>query len=90
MDDDIGVSPTVAPKQKDAVKEEPAENSPAKPTPAAAAKGTSTTSKSAKGKRKLNGEDVKPSTVAPPKKVKTENVCQTFFFVCANFIFLLK
>lgn len=77
MDDDIGVSPTVAPKQKDAVKEEPAENSPAKPTPAAAAKGTSTTSKSAKGKRKLNGEDVKPSTVAPPKKVKTENEQKT-------------
>ncbi|EXB41552.1 Transcription initiation factor IIF subunit alpha [Morus notabilis] len=73
MDEDIGVSPTVAPKQKDAVKEEPAENSPAKPTPSASAKGTPTTSKSAKGKRKLNGDDVKPANVAPSKKVKTEN-----------------
>lgn len=78
MDEDIGVSPTVAPKQKDAVKEEPAENSPAKPTPSASAKGTPTTSKSAKGKRKLNGDDVKPANVAPPKKVKTENVCHFF------------
>ncbi|CAK7345100.1 unnamed protein product [Dovyalis caffra] len=71
MDDDI--SPVLAPKQKDVVpKEEPADNSPAKPTPGSA-KGTPSTSKSAKGKRKLNGDDAKTSNGAPAKKVKAEN-----------------
>ena len=73
MDDDI--SPVLAPKQKDVVpKEEAADISPAKPTPSGSAKGTPSTSKSAKGKRKLNGEDAKSSNGAPVKKVKTENV----------------
>ncbi|PON91348.1 Transcription initiation factor [Trema orientale] len=72
MDDEIGVSPTVAPK-KDGPKEEPADNSPLKSTPPSSAKGTPSNSKSAKGKRKLNGDDAKPSNGAPPKKVKTEN-----------------
>ncbi|KAG6768915.1 hypothetical protein POTOM_024527 [Populus tomentosa] len=72
MDDDI--SPVLAPKQKDAVpKEEPADNSPAKPTPPGSAKGTPSTSKSAKGKRKLNADDAKTSNGAPVKKVKIEN-----------------
>lgn len=75
MDDEIGDSPTVAPKQKDGPKEEPADNSPLKSTPSASAKGTPSNSKSAKGKRKLNGDDAKPSNGAPPKKVKAENVC---------------
>ncbi|KAM6585625.1 hypothetical protein CsatB_012627 [Cannabis sativa] len=73
MDDDINVSPTVATKQKDGPKEEPAEISPVKSTPSASAKGAPSNSKSAKGKRKLNGDDAKPSNGAPPKKVKTEN-----------------
>ena len=73
MDDDI--SPVLAPKQKDAVpKEEPADNSPAKPMPPGSAKGTPSTSKSAKGKRKLNADDAKTSNGTPVKKVKTENV----------------
>lgn len=71
MDDEI--PPVVAPKQKDAPKEEPADNSPLKPAPSQPARGTPSTSKTSKGKRKLN-EETKPS-VAPPKKVKTENVC---------------
>ncbi|KAL5576328.1 hypothetical protein UlMin_018027 [Ulmus minor] len=71
MDDDIGISPVVPPKQKDAPKEEPVDNSPLKPTPGSA-KGNQSNSKSSKGKRKLNGDD-KPSNNAPPKKVKTEN-----------------
>ncbi|KAJ4826690.1 Transcription initiation factor IIF subunit alpha [Turnera subulata] len=70
MEDDI--SPVLAPKQKDAVKEEPADNSPSKPIASGAAKGTPS-SKSAKGKRKSNGDDAKASNGAPPKKVKTEN-----------------
>lgn len=75
MDDDIALTPPVAQK-KDAPKEEPAETTPSKPTPPASSKGTPTTSKTAKGKRKINGDDVKPSiNGAPPKKVKTENVC---------------
>ncbi|KAF9664434.1 hypothetical protein SADUNF_Sadunf16G0018500 [Salix dunnii] len=72
MDGDI--SPVLAPKQKDVVpKEEPADNSLAKPTPSSSTKGTPSTSKSVKGKRKLNGEDAKSSNGAPVKKVKTEN-----------------
>uniref|UniRef100_A0A5B7BCI8 Transcription initiation factor IIF subunit alpha n=1 Tax=Davidia involucrata TaxID=16924 RepID=A0A5B7BCI8_DAVIN len=73
MDDEIGLSPVLAPKQKDAPKEEPIDNSPLKPASSGSARGTPTTSKSAKGKRKINGDDVKASNGAPPKKVKTEN-----------------
>ncbi|KAK3432159.1 hypothetical protein EUGRSUZ_E03951 [Eucalyptus grandis] len=72
MEDEVGFSPVLAPKQKEALKEEPAEESPSKPTPSASAKGTPPTSKSAKGKRKLNGDDAKSSNGAPQKKVKTE------------------
>ncbi|KAJ9183311.1 hypothetical protein P3X46_007180 [Hevea brasiliensis] len=69
-EDDL--SPVLAPK-KDAPKEEPADNSPAKPMPSGSAKGTPSTSKSAKGKRKLNGDDAKTSAGGPQKKVKAEN-----------------
>ncbi|KAH7836496.1 hypothetical protein Vadar_002077 [Vaccinium darrowii] len=62
-DIDDGNSPVLASKQKHAPKEEPHSN----------IQGTPTTSNSAKGKRKLNGEDAKASDGAPPKKVKTEN-----------------
>lgn len=76
MDDEIALTP-VLPKAKDAPKEEPADNSPLKPVSSGSAKGTPSTSKSSKGKRKLNGDDAnaKASNGAPPKKVKTENVC---------------
>ncbi|KAJ8759715.1 hypothetical protein K2173_009816 [Erythroxylum novogranatense] len=73
IDDDTNLSPVLAPKQKDAPKEEPVDSSPSKPTPSSA-KGTPSNSKSSKGKRKLNGDDLKASRgVPPPKKVKTEN-----------------
>lgn len=65
-------------KQKDSPKEEPVDISPSKPAPSTSAKGTPSASKSAKGKRKLNGDDAKASNAAPPKKVKTENVCYSF------------
>ncbi|KAJ7949507.1 Transcription initiation factor IIF subunit alpha like [Quillaja saponaria] len=71
--DDETFSSVLAPKQKDAPKEEPADNSPLKPAPSGPSRGTPPTSKSAKGKRKLNGEEAKASNGAPPKKVKTEN-----------------
>lgn len=74
MDDEIGLTP-VLPKAKDAPKEEPADNSPLKSASSGSAKGTPSTSKSSKGKRKLNGDEAKASNGAPPKKVKTENVC---------------
>ncbi|XP_057419659.1 transcription initiation factor IIF subunit alpha-like isoform X2 [Lotus japonicus] len=69
MDDEVGVPLVSASKQKDALKEEPADNSPLKPG--------ATTSKSSKGKRKIN-EEAKTSNGAPPKKepklsVKDEN-----------------
>ncbi|KAF2302337.1 hypothetical protein GH714_034143 [Hevea brasiliensis] len=67
MDEDVGVSSVLAPK-KDAPKEEPADNSPTKPIPSGSAKGTPSTSKSAKGKRKLNGDDSKASTGGPQRR----------------------
>ncbi|KAK7363803.1 hypothetical protein VNO77_05961 [Canavalia gladiata] len=70
VEDETGVPTVSASKQKDAPKEEPADNSQLKPG-AATARGTSN-SKSSKGKRKLN-EETKASNGAPPKKVKTEN-----------------
>ncbi|KAL2341357.1 hypothetical protein Fmac_009297 [Flemingia macrophylla] len=73
MDDEVGVPPMIAPKQKDALKEEPVENSPSKPTATGSARGTpSSASKSSKGKRKST-EEAKPTNGATPKKVKTEN-----------------
>ncbi|XP_028755319.1 transcription initiation factor IIF subunit alpha isoform X3 [Neltuma alba] len=74
MDDELPA--VVAPKQKDVPKEEPADNSPSKPAPSAPARGTPSTSKTSKGKRKLNEETKTP--IAPPKKelkssVKDEN-----------------
>lgn len=88
MEDEIGLSPVLAPKQKDAPKEEPAENSPVKTAPSGSARGTPSTSKSAKAKRKLNGDDAKASNGAPPKKVKTENVRLSFmnlFYFTSSF-----
>ncbi|KAL6281947.1 hypothetical protein ACE6H2_012876 [Prunus campanulata] len=73
MDDDIGFPQAAAPKQKDAPKEEPSDNSPSKPVPSGSARGTPSTAKSAKGKRKLSADDAKTSNSAPPKKVKSEN-----------------
>lgn len=76
MDDDIALPQVLAPKQKDAPKQEPVDNSPIKPgTSGSAARANPSASKSVKGKRKLNGDDAKASNSAPPKKVKTENVC---------------
>ncbi|KAI5662264.1 hypothetical protein M9H77_21587 [Catharanthus roseus] len=72
MEDDI--SPALAPKQKEALKEEPTENtSPVKPPTSGSARGTPSTSKSAKGKRKMNSEEAKATNSAPLKKVKSEN-----------------
>lgn len=75
QDDDMSFNPAPASKQKDAPKEEPADNSPMKPASSASARGTSTASKSAKGKRKANGDDTKASNGTPLKKVKSETVC---------------
>lgn len=75
QEDEIGASPVLAPKQKDAPKEEPADNSPLKPASSGPARGTPSTSKPAKGKRKMTSDDAKPATTgAPSKKGKTENV----------------
>lgn len=73
VDDEIGMSPVLAPKRKDAVKEEPSDNSPSKTT-AGSARGTPSTSKAVKAKRKSGTDDVKASNGTPPaKKFKTEN-----------------
>ncbi|KAH7856322.1 hypothetical protein Vadar_000064 [Vaccinium darrowii] len=70
MEDDT--SPVLAPKQKDAPKEEPVVDSPLKPASPGCARCTPMTSKS-KGKRKTNRDDAKSSNNgAPPKKVRTE------------------
>ncbi|KAH1055609.1 hypothetical protein J1N35_033674 [Gossypium stocksii] len=75
VDDDMNFNPTPAPKQKDAPKEEPADNSPMKPAPSASARGTPAASKSSKGKRK--GDDTKTSNGTPLKKVKSEPESKT-------------
>lgn len=83
IEDEVGFSPVLAPKQKDTPKkEEPADNSPAKPAPSGSGRATPSTSKSAKGKRKSNGDDAKAPSGAPLKKVKTENVCRYFQSCC--------
>ncbi|KAI3456529.1 hypothetical protein Pfo_013192 [Paulownia fortunei] len=74
-DDDTedDISPVLAPK-KEAPKEEPVDNSsPLKSTTSGAGRGTPSSSKSSKGKRKSNGEESKTTNGAPLKKVKTEN-----------------
>ncbi|KAL6520507.1 Transcription initiation factor IIF subunit alpha [Orobanche hederae] len=71
MEDDI--LPILAPK-KEAPKEEPIDNSsPLKSTTTSAGRGTPSTSKPSKGKRKSTGEETKTPNNAPLKKVKTEN-----------------
>ncbi|KAK6917822.1 Transcription initiation factor IIF, alpha subunit [Dillenia turbinata] len=77
MEDDAGLSPVLAAKQKDAPKEEPIDESPLKAAPSESARGTSSSSKSSKGKRKL--DETKAANGAPPKKelktsVKEENL----------------
>ncbi|KAL8469108.1 hypothetical protein ACS0TY_032083 [Phlomoides rotata] len=74
-DDDTeeDISPVLAPK-KEAPKEEPVDNSsPLKSTTSTAGRGTPSTSKSSKAKRKTSGEESKTSNSAPLKKMKTEN-----------------
>lgn len=84
MDDEVagnGISPVLAPKQKDVPKEEPVEDTPTKAAAvtAGSSKGVSPASKTSKGKRKLNSDDAKPSSNAPSsKKVKTEAVCHSW------------
>lgn len=81
MDDDSS-SPVLAPKpkQKDIVREELADNSPSKGTPAA--RNTSSQSKSSKSKRKAGADDVKGANGTTAKKVKTENVCAHLWICC--------
>lgn len=77
QEDEIVGSPVLAPKapNQDALKDEPADNISSKPASSVAARGTPSTSKSGKGKRKLNSDDAKPASNAPSnKKGKTENV----------------
>lgn len=75
MEDEVRMSPVLAPKQKDIPKEEQVEESPVKPTPTATTKGVSPASKASKGKRKLNGDDTKGLNSTPSKKMKAEIVC---------------
>lgn len=66
-------SPVLAPKQKDQVKDEPVDNSPAKPTPSGHARSTPPASKS-KPKRKSGADDAKTSGSAASKKARVESV----------------
>ncbi|KAJ8423448.1 hypothetical protein Cgig2_005319 [Carnegiea gigantea] len=69
MDEEDRPSLVLAPKKEP--KEEPSDNSPAKSVSGVASRGTPA-SKFTKGKRK-SVDETKPSSSAPPKKVKTEN-----------------
>ncbi|KAJ4982420.1 hypothetical protein NE237_033257 [Protea cynaroides] len=73
MEDEIGLSPVLAPKQKDVPKEEPVDISPSKTGPSGSARGTPSSSKSTKTKRKAGGDDAKVSNGAPAKKGKFDN-----------------
>ncbi|KAL2473434.1 Transcription initiation factor IIF subunit alpha [Forsythia ovata] len=70
MEDEI--SPVLTLK-KEAPKEEPVENSSPLKTTSGPGRGTPSTSKSAKGKRKINGDESKATNGVPLKKIKTEN-----------------
>lgn len=71
-DQDDESSPVLAPKQNDQPKDEPVDNSPAKPTPSSGhARSTPPASKS-KQKRKSGGDDAKTSGSAASKKAKVE------------------
>lgn len=85
VDDCKGMSPILAPKAKDALKDEPSQNNHSKSLPSGSAKGTPST-KSSKSKRKLGTDYVKSPNDAPAKKIKTENVCLeiVFFFKFAQ------
>lgn len=88
MDDDTGFPSLLPPKQKDTPKkEEPADNSPSKAAPSGT-KGTPA-SKSAKGKKKADGDDAKISNNALPKRSKTENVSHWLCLTC-SFDFLIS
>ncbi|BBN04947.1 transcription initiation factor TFIIF subunit alpha [Marchantia polymorpha subsp. ruderalis] len=67
--EDIGLSPVLAPTRKDGPKDEPAESTPVKP--AAAAKATPASASAAKGKRKAADES-KANGAASAKKAKAE------------------
>lgn len=78
----------IAPK-KETPKEEPVDNSsPLKATTSAAGRGTPSTSKSSKAKRKSSGEESKTPNGAPLKKVKTENVRLVWCNNCIYIIYL--
>ncbi|KAG0501447.1 hypothetical protein HPP92_001519 [Vanilla planifolia] len=79
MDDESTMSPVLAPKLKDAPKEEPADNSPLKPS--GSARGTPS-SKASKSKKKTGVDDGKSASNTPVKKeikpsVKEEKVSST-------------
>ncbi|ONK70150.1 uncharacterized protein A4U43_C05F30770 [Asparagus officinalis] len=67
MEDENISSPVLAPKQKDGIKEEPADISPSKTTPSGSARGTPSTSKS-KAKKKSGNDDVKTTNNVSVKK----------------------
>ncbi|XP_077221286.1 transcription initiation factor IIF subunit alpha RAP74 isoform X2 [Tasmannia lanceolata] len=68
MDDDVGLSPVLAPKRNDALKDEPTDSSPSKTVPPGSSRGTPSQSKTAKTKRKHGVDDVKTANSAPAKK----------------------
>ncbi|CAN6477592.1 unnamed protein product [Victoria cruziana] len=71
-EDEAGISPVLAPKQKDTSKEEP-DVTPTKPVASGSTRGTPSSSKSSKAKRKSVSDDVRPSGSGTAKKLKTEN-----------------
>jgi len=64
--DEVGMSPVLAPTKKDAPKEK---DPPSEPTPAKAGNGKSTPATTSKGKRKAPaaGDETKPSSNKKPK-----------------------
>lgn len=73
MEDETNMSPVLAPKKNDALKQEPdGDASYSKQTPSASIKAMPSKTKSAKSKRKHGSEEANKN--GPTKKLKKENV----------------
>lgn len=72
--EDIGMSPVLAPTRKEGPKEEPTDGTPTKTAPVP--KATPPSAAAGKGKRKApTAEDTKPSGAAAVKRTKSEVCC---------------
>ncbi|KAK1306728.1 Transcription initiation factor IIF subunit alpha [Acorus calamus] len=73
VEDEVGNSAVLAPKQKDVPKEIQSDNISSKEAPSGSSRGISSVSKSGKSKRKHGSDNAKTTNGASVKKAKTDN-----------------